>query len=421
MNHAFPAERPLRVLRLIARLNVGGPARHVGWLMQGLDPETFEQTLAVGPVPKGEDDLGPELAAAGVSWLSLPRLGRDISPLGDLICLVQVLGLLSRLRPHILATHTSKAGFVGRAAALLYRPWARLRGWPRLRCVHTFHGHTFRGYFGPLRGRIFLGLERLLARWATWRIVTISPRQRQEIVEEYGVGRPGQAVVVPLGIDLDPFADPAAGRARFRAGLQAGEGELLVGAVGRVAAIKNYDLLWQTAARLRQTEPALYSRCRFLLIGGGPPAELKRLAAAAQGLGLGDRARLLGSRGDREAFFPGLDALILTSDNEGTPVAILEGGACGLPVLATEVGGVPDLLGQVKEDLGDGLKRRERGLTAPAGEAAALAQGLAWLLARPQRAAALGAALRAYVWDNYAKERLAADIGRLYLTGAVKE
>lgn len=419
MKPSPPPDRPLRVLRLIARLNVGGPARHVGWLMQGLDPAAFAQTLAAGPVPAGEDDLGPELAAAGLSWQEMARLGRDISLASDLLCLFQVWGLLCRQRPHILATHTSKAGFVGRAAALLYRPWAWLRGWPRLRCVHTFHGHTFHGYFGPLRGRLFLGLERLLARWATWRIVTISPRQYQEIVEVYRVGRPGQAMVVPLGIDLDPFAEPAAGRERFRAQQGAGPDELLVGAVGRVAAIKNYDLFWQTAARLRETAPALYQRCRFLLIGGGPAAELKRLQAVAQGLS--DRARLLGNRDDRGDFFPGLDALILTSNNEGTPVAILEGGACGRPVLATEVGGVPDLLGAVKEDLGQGLKRRERGLTAPPGDAAALAQGLAWLLTQPERAAALGAALKAYVWDNYAKGRLVADIARLYLTGAVEE
>lgn len=416
-----PPIEPVRVLRLIARLNVGGPARHVGWLMQGLDPERFAQTLAVGQVAPGEDDLGPELAEAGVKWLYLPRLHRDISPIGDLICLRRLLILLGRYQPHILATHTSKAGFVGRAAALIYGPWARLRGWPRLRCVHTFHGHTFRGYFGPLTGRVFLALERFLARWATWRIVTISPRQYTEIVEHYRVGRPGQAVVVPLGIDLEPFRRTEQGRARFRAGLGAGEGELLVGAVGRLAPIKNYDLFWQTAARLKELAPELYARTRFVLIGGGPPEELARLRAVAGGLGLGDQARVLGNRRDREEFFPGLDCLLLTSDNEGTPVSILEGGACGLPIVSTEVGGVPDLLGQALEELGGGLRRRQRGLTAPAGDAGALARGLAWLWAEPERAAALGGALQQFVWDHYAKERLVDDITRLYLTGRVKE
>ncbi|MCF8035090.1 MAG: glycosyltransferase [Desulfarculaceae bacterium] len=406
--------QPKRVLRLIARLNVGGPARHVAWLMEEMDPAAYAQTLAAGRVQDGEDDLGPELAADGLRWVDLPRLGRAISPLADLASLLAVLGLLTKTRPHILATHASKAGLLGRTAALLYRPYARLRGWPRLKVVHTFHGHTFHSYFGPAKARVFLGLERFLARRATWRIVTISPLQHHEIVEVFQVGRPGQAVVVPLGIDLAPFADPAPGRARFRAELGAGEDELLIGAVGRIAPVKNFALFFAAAAALRGRAPELFARCRFLLIGGGSEAELAELQGEMDRLGLGGRASLLGVRSDREAFFPGLDALMVTSNNEGTPVSILEGGACGLPVAATEVGGVPDLLGGEREDWGQGAKLRQRGVTAPVGDAAALARGLERLLAEPETAARLGRALRGYVEDNHAKQRLAADITRLY-------
>ena len=408
-----PAQ-PQRVLRLIARLNVGGPARHVAWLMAGLDSERFAQTLAAGRVQDGEDDLGPELAAQGLEWVDLPRLGRAISPRDDLASLSTVLRLLIRTKPHILATHASKAGLLGRAAALIYGPLARLRGWPRLRVVHTFHGHTFHSYFSPAKARLFLTLERFLAKRATWRIVTISPRQRREIAEKYGVGRPGQVVVVPLGIDLRPFADPAPGRARFRAELGAGEDELLIGAVGRVAPVKNYGLFWAAAASLRAANPELFARCRFLLIGGGSDQDLVALRAQAERLGLGERAVPLGVRSDREAFFPGLDALMLTSRNEGTPVSILEGGACGLPVVSTQVGGVPDLLGEAREEWGGGLVLRERGVTAPPGEAPALAQGLARLLSQSGLAAELGLALKEYVWQYHAKERLAADLARLY-------
>jgi glycosyltransferase involved in cell wall biosynthesis len=409
-----PDHQPRRVLRLIARLNVGGPARHVAWLMQGLDPARHAQTLAAGRVQNGEDDLAPELAAQGLQWVDLPRLGRAISPWDDAASLKAVLGLLIRIKPHILATHASKAGLLGRVAALIYRPLARLRGWPRLKVVHTFHGHTFHSYFGPAKERLFLWVERFLAATATWRIVTISPRQYHEIVEVYRVGRPEQAVVVPLGIDLAPFAHPAEGRARFRAELGAGDGELLIGAVGRIAPVKNYPLFFQTAAALREQNPDLFGRCRFVLIGGGSRQEMAELEREISRLGLGERARLLGVRDDREAFFPGLDALLITSHNEGTPVSILEGGACGLPVAATEVGGVPDLLGQPVKSLGGGVKLRQRGLTVPPGDAPALARGLGRLLDQPGQAALLGAALKDYVWQNHGKQRLAADIARLY-------
>ena len=124
--------------------------------------------------------------------------------------------------------------------------------------------------------------------------------------------------------------------------------------------------------------------------------------------------RFLGSRGDREAFFPGLDLLLLTSNNEGTPLAILEGGACGLPVAATAVGVVPDLLGAAAEDLGGGLTLRGRGITAPAGDAGALARALALLLGDREQAARLGEALKQYIWQNHAKSRLVADITQLF-------
>ncbi|MFH2125923.1 MAG: glycosyltransferase [Pseudomonadota bacterium] len=406
--------KPCRVLRIITRLNVGGPARHVTWLMQDMDPARFDQTLAAGRVHLGEDDLGPELRTQGLRWRDLPRLGRSINPRGDLLTLATILKMIIELKPHVLCTHASKAGLLGRGAAMLYRPVAALAGWPRLHCVHTFHGHTFHSYFGPMKTSLFLAMERFLARWGTWRIVTISPRQYREIVETYGVGRPGQALVVPLGIDLEPFAETQAGRKRFRKELGVGDGEFLVGAVGRVAPVKNYGLFLRTAAALRDRDPELFARCRFALVGGGSEAEMKDLREQARKLGLEGRVSFLGSRSDREAFFPGLDLLLLTSNNEGTPLAILEGGACGLPVVATAVGGVPDLLGEAAQDLGGGLTLRERGITAPAGEAEALARALALLLGDGERAARLGEALKQYVRQNHAKSRLVSDIENLY-------
>ncbi|MFH1057754.1 MAG: glycosyltransferase [Pseudomonadota bacterium] len=408
---------PIRVLRLIARLNVGGPARHVAGLMTGLDPAQFAQTLACGVVQAGEDDLGPDLRAAGLDYAPIPSLGRALHPVRDLISLWAVLRLMLRTRPHILDTHTAKAGTVGRAALILYRPLARLTGRPVPRAIHTFHGHTFSGYFGPLATKLFLGIERILAKHATWRIVAISPAMRRELCDTYRVGRAGQYVLLPLGIPLERFGDPGPGRAAFRRELGVAEAETLVGAVGRVAAIKNYGLLLETAAALKAARPELFARTRFAVIGGGDPADLAALQAQAQALGVAERVILAGNQADPARFMPGLDVLCLTSRNEGTPMVILEAGACGVPVLATAVGGVPDLLGEVVEEAPQGYALRTRGLTAMSGDAAGLAAGLARLLEDPHPpglAASLGAALKDHVQAHYDQARLIADTGALY-------
>jgi len=406
-------KQTFRVLRLITRLNVGGPAKHVAWLMEGLPGDEFPQRLVTGRVAEGEDDLGPELAARGIRFTVVPELRREIHPVRDLVALARIWAWLARVRPHILATHTAKAGFLGRMALLAYRPWAQLRGWPVPKAVHTFHGHTFHGYFGPIKTRLFLFLERTLARHATWRIVAISPGQFQEICHTYRVGRPEQYVIVPLGLDLDVYAQPQEGRAAFRAELGAADDEVLVGAVGRVAPVKNYGLFLEAAARLKRSRPELYARCRFVLIGGGAAADMALLSTQARVLGLKGKVVFTGNRNDPQRFFPGLDVLMLTSLNEGTPLSILEAGACGLPVVATEVGGVPDLLGPRKEDLGR-FHRHQRGLGTASGDAEGLAAALAWLLDHPSQAQALGQALREYVHRNHGKERLVRDITHLY-------
>ena len=410
---------PLRILRVIARLNVGGPARHVASVTLGLDPARFEQRLLAGRVQAGEDDMGPLLQAQGLTYTEIKGLGRSLHPLRDLACLLRLMGEILRFRPQVVETHTAKAGAVGRTAAWLCGPLLWLLRAPRPKAIHMFHGHVFHGYFSPRVTRFFLALERGLARWATWRILALSPAQKKELVETYGVGRPDQVEVLPLGIPLPDLDQAPAGRAAFRAQLGVGEDQFLVGAVGRVAPVKNYGLMLEAAARLQDLRPDLAATTRWALIGGGSPADLQALQTQARELGLADRVILAGSRDDPQCFYPGLDALILTSLNEGTPMVILEAGTWGKPVLATLVGGVPDLLGPEQEQpAAPGLSLRKQGLGAASGDAQALARGVIWLRENPERAVALGAALGRHVKEAHGLPRLLDQVARLYQEAA---
>jgi glycosyltransferase involved in cell wall biosynthesis len=262
--------------------------------------------------------------------------------------------------------------------------------------VHTFHGHVFHGYYSRWKTRMFLAIERFLARVNTDRIVVLSEQQLREIRDEFRIGRAEQFVVVPLGIAPYPaFGHPLPA--------PRGEGPLVVGIVGRLTAIKNHDVFLRVAARLRDV-------ARFAIYGNGAErAQLERRAAA---LGLGDRIVFAGTR-DVGEIYESLDILALTSRNEGTPLAIIEAMAAGRPVIATAVGGVVDLLGAVEQRM-DGFDIRERGVTAASDDEAGFAAGLGLLLHDAALRTRLAERGRAYVERTHAKERLVADIIGVY-------
>ncbi|MCA1594727.1 MAG: glycosyltransferase, partial [Acidobacteria bacterium] len=245
----------MKVVRIIARLNVGGPARHVAWLSSGLRGAGVETVLVAGVVPAGEDDMTYFALAQGVVPVRLAEMSREIS-LKDAATVWKLYRLLRRERPDVVHTHTAKAGTVGRVAGLLYR-WltpSALWGRPRAcRFVHTYHGHIFHSYYGPLKTRIFLLIEKLLARLITDRLVVISPQQYREIHEEFGVGRKGQFAVIPLGLDTKVFDHRAQRRETARRDLGAGEHDVLVGIVGRLTEIKNHHLFLEAAAHYKAT------------------------------------------------------------------------------------------------------------------------------------------------------------------------
>lgn len=406
----------MKVLRIIARLNVGGPARHVVWLTAGLKPGGYDTLLVAGVVPPGEDDMSYVAEQAGVAPLILPHMSREISP-QDALAVWKLFRLMLREKPNLVHTHTAKAGTVGRVAGFMYR-WltpATLIGRPRqCRLVHTYHGHIFHSYYGSTRTRLFLAIEKMLARLATDRVVVITEQQRREINEDFHVGKASQFVVIPLGIDLDVYANWQKRRGEFRRELNVREDEILVGTVGRLTEIKNHGLFLQAAAHFKQSsQTSSHPGVKFLIVGDG---HLRSpLENQVELLGLRDDVLFLGSRNDPENFYPALDVVALTSLNEGTPLSIIEGMANARPVVATMVGGVGDLLGEkVSGASGERFAIHERGLAVASGDAEGFSHALGYLMANESLRADLGQRGRDFVLKNYAKERLLADMSALY-------
>jgi len=377
----------IRVLRLIARLNIGGPAIHVVTLTAGLDPARYESRLVTGMPAPHEGDMSYLAAAAGIELFVLPELGRDVAVFDDAVTVIRLVRLMREFRPHIVHTHTAKAGAVGRLAARLARVPV---------VVHTFHGHVFTGYFGPIKTRLTILTERALARMSD-RVVTLSERLRDEIAE-HGVARRERIEVIPLGLDLAAMASTVSRlRGRFRTALDIKPDERLIGSVGRLAPIKNVRLLLRAARALR----AAGWRMRFVIVGDG---ELRAdLEAEARALRLNGDVIFTGWRQDLPAVYADLDLLVNTSLNEGTPVAVIEAMAAGVPVVATRVGGVPDLIT-------DGVT----GTLVPSDDTAALTSALVERIERADDSRRMAAAACADVVGRYSTGGLIRNMDALY-------
>jgi glycosyltransferase involved in cell wall biosynthesis len=384
------SEPPIRVLRVIARLNMGGPALHVAYLAAGLAERGYDTTLVAGTLARGEDSMAFVADELGLEVERIEELHREISPLRDAVAIVRLARLIRRVRPHILHTHTAKAGAVGRLAALLAGD-AR----PPI-VVHTFHGHVLRGYFDPLRTAGFRLLERWLARMST-ALVAVSPQVRDDLVA-LGVAPRERFVVVRLGIELEQrVAAELDGRGESRRVLGIGPDRFAVGWIGRMTGVKRTEDVLRAFRRLRDRG---VDAC-LCMIGDGPdrPAVERR----AHELGVMRDTLFLGYQEDVAPFYAAFDAMILPSINEGTPVSAIEALAAGRPVVATRVGGVPDV-----------VREGEDGFLVDPGDVDALAERLARLAADPALRERLGAAGRARVIPRYSVERLVDDMDRLY-------
>jgi glycosyltransferase involved in cell wall biosynthesis len=400
----------MKIVRIIARLNVGGPARHVVWLARELADE-FETVLVAGTVPPGEEDMGYLADESGIEPVFIKEMSRELSP-KDVVSLWKIFRLLKKEHPDIIHTHTAKAGTIGRTAGFLYRwlTWKTLVGKPRrVKIVHTFHGHIFHSYYGRAKTKLFVLIEKALAKFATDKIIVISRQQLREIHNDVGIGKTEKFAVVPLGIDLDPFASPELRRERFRKEIGVLENEILVSFVGRLTEIKNISMFLKAAAAVKKK--AVKPLFKFAVVGDGHLRESLEKQAAE--LGISDIVTFAGNRKDTEDIYAASDIVGLTSLNEGTPLSLIEAMAGERAVVSTLVGGVVDLLGETKEER-DGFSVCERGLGVASGDADGFANALLYLAGGENLRKQFGGGSKKFVDSKYSKERLVEDIRKIY-------
>ncbi len=415
-------QRPLRILRIIARLNVGGPARHVILLTEKFRARGWVSELVVGEVDKNEGSMEEFANSRSVQPIKFAELGRNLNPLYDLLILWRLIRLMFKMKPDIIHTHTAKAGGVGRIAAFLYRRlhWRGLWAPRPLQVYHTFHGHVLQGYFSPVKERIFRLIERVLALVST-RLITLSPSLRSELAD-LGVAPHEKVSVVPLGIELDSFLERqegVSGQSLFRMELGLSEGLPLVGIVGRLVPIKDHATFLDAASIVVRKEGDKRSELtHFVIVGDG---ELRwNLEERAQALGIAERCHFVGWRSDLPEIYESLDLVVLTSRNEGTPLCLIEGMAAARPVVATCVGGVPDLLLNPEENKTspappeEGFQEIPVGTLVRAGDIVGLAKAMAHLIDDPELSIRAGRAGRERI-RLYSIDRLVDDLEVLYL------
>jgi glycosyltransferase involved in cell wall biosynthesis len=382
---------PVGVVRIIARLNIGGPAIQAITLTRRLEERRYRTTLVRGLEEPDEGNMDNLADQLGVRAELVATLRRNPS-WRDLPALLSLVRILRRERPEIVHTHAAKGGTLGRVATLCAFPRRATR--PIL--VHTYHGHSLTGYFSPRTAGVYRWIEQVLAR-STDRLVAVSQEVRDDLVT-LRVAPASKFEVVPLGFDLAPFTVNGAARAQMRERLRAELGippdARVVTLVARLVPIKRVDRFLRVANGLRDLADV-----RFLIVGDG---ELRtQLQHAPEAASLGDRVIWAGFRRDMPAVCFASNLVVQTSDNEGTPVSLIEAQAAGVPVVSTRVGGTESVIGEATQ-------------LASVDDEMALADAARSLLIDSGLAAQAGAAGRERVLRNYDVERLVSDIDALY-------
>ena len=354
---AMESTKPVKVMQVIARMNVGGPAVLVADLMRNLDHQSFSTVLVTGYCDKNESDYLEEVAQ-DVSAIQIPGLGRSVSPLKDLGAFFLLIKEIRRFKPDVIHTHTAKAGVLGRLAGLIARPQAKR--------VHTFHGHLLNGYFSSSKTRLVILLEKALG-FVTYRFIAIGNVVKNDLVQA-GIAQDSKFEVIYPGLqDLEKYP-----RADARSALSLDPSKKYLVFVGRLTSIKRPDRLIDLARFLKDNQPN-----SWLLIAGAGEL-LKSLSTQAENEEL--PVTFLGWRKDIAMILSASDIAVLCSDNEGIPLTLIQASQAGLPIVSTDVGSVSDIVidgvtGYLTEVSSEGL-----------------IQGISVLLENPELRHALGKA-----------------------------
>lgn len=382
--------RKIKILRIIARLNVGGPAKHVALLTEGLKNERHSSLLIYGSLDKGEGDMSYLIKKDDIKSIFIPELVRRLDPIRDFIAFIKILSIIKKEKPDIVHTHTAKAGTIGRIAAALSRVPVK---------IHTFHGHIFYGYFDKWSTAFFLWVERMLS-YFTDCIIVISDNQKDELLIKYKIGTRQKYRVINLGLDLQRFSYTTMKQNGFREKHRFKEDEILVGMIGRLVPVKNHRMFIRIIKHVRAYIPEeVFDRVKFVIVGDGP--EKESLVGYAKSQGVSERIVFTGWIEDMAEVYSDIDIVALTSKNEGTPLSLIEALASGRPVISTDVGGVRDLIGNT-------------GILVDEGDEAAFSQNLSELIRSPDMRREIGLKGRGVVMEKFSKENLISQIEKLY-------
>ena len=372
--------RKIKVLRIIARMNVGGPAVQVSGLMRGFETATFEQELITGFCADDEADY-LEKVATDVQAIRIDGLGRSIKPRADLTALFAIIKEIRRFKPDVIHTHTAKAGVVGRIASIL-------SGQKSIR-VHTFHGHLLHGYFGTAKTKLVILIEKFLALF-TDQLLAVGKQVQDDLIA-VDIGNSKKFAVMPPGLQLANV--PTKSEARIELGLD--PDEIYCAFIGRITQIKRPDRFLDVVAKTETDNVKL----NFLVAGAGEKLEYCQDRVKSENLPV----TFLGWREDIEVVLAAADFVILTSDNEGTPLSLIQAGMVGIPVVATNVG-------STNEIVVDGHTGFLTDLSVDQ-----LSEAVAKLASDSDLRAKMGAAGKEYTLARYGVERLVEDHQDLYL------
>ena len=386
-----------RVLRIINRLNLGGPTYNAAYLTKYMEPE-FETLLVSGMKDEAEESSEYIVKDLDLYPVYMPEMYRELNPFRDYKSYYKLRKLIEEFKPDVVHTHAAKAGAVGRLAA-------SHSGVPVI--IHTFHGHVFHSYFGATKTRMFLEIERYLARRTTG-IVTLSEIQKKELTEEFKIAPTEKFEIIPLGFDLDKFSsNTEEKRKRFRTQYNIDDDEIAIGIVGRLVPIKNHELFLKA---LKIVSEKTTQRIRAFIIGDGE--DRKRIEQMAFSLGLKFNNENLQEKNVLtftswikliDVSNAGMDIIALTSNNEGTPVSLIEAQASSKPIVTTNVGGIENIV--VKD---------QSALLSARGDEKQFAENLLSLVESTEKRKALSKTGQNLVVNKFSYQRLCTDMTAYY-------